>query len=81
MCDAFGAIFMTVFIGGFVVAIGAIAYESMDSSWFWKVPLFIVGAAAFFAVATGCAWIYEKNPTIKIGGKPKAVKIPKAKVL
>lgn len=59
--------------------LGSIAFREADASWLPVIGYVISGIAGLWAVVAGLSWLYETNPTIKIGGKPK-VELPKATV-
>jgi hypothetical protein len=77
LVDAFGIALLIVFGGlvGYIMCIDI--WHMANPSWWWKIPAIIGGFIAFITIMVGIQWIYDKNPTIKIGGKPK---LPKAMI-
>ncbi len=67
----FGKTIAVLFLCFCLFVISVIIWEEANSSWWWKVPVGLGSFISFLLGFAGIAWIYEKNPTIKIGGKPK----------
>ena len=70
---AYGA--FLVFYLGYLTIFEANWYTSL----LWQIPIGIAALAAVCGVCWGIIYLYEKNPTVKIGKNPDV--IPKAKVI
>jgi membrane protein YdbS with pleckstrin-like domain len=78
--DALWGLIVFALCSIFAIMIGAVIWHEANSSWWWKVPLGAAYLGGFIAIVAFFCWIYDKNPTIRFGGKKKA-KLPKAKAL
>ncbi len=67
----FGWFIKAAAIGLSLFIFGVLVCEEANSSWWWKVPAILLALLAYLAVSILLQWIYDKNITIRLGGKPK----------